>query len=517
MDHQHSAWLIFTAEQNTLDQINEANTHAHLLGWLKHWRTTDLFTLKQMLVSSFACSILVSCMKAQEPATRSATKLPALSEAALEERITTLKAAYAFEYRRTEDKNEVQARFNNLVLARKLIKSSEETPPDSEGYYPMLSEAARLATAAYKVDVAFDAIRRLQRTHDIDTSGMRLKVLAQFDQKSTRISDVRAASPFVIPAIQAAADAQELKTASKMLDIGEAMAKRTFDRTLQKDLAAASELLELLEKQEDEVVVALDKIAQTPEDADANLTVAKFIGLRQGDWEKAEGYAARVDEDDVRSLFVREFAAPKDVEEILQLANDWWEFAETQTGAVKLQAAELAATRYMSIEKRLKGFEQKQVETRLKGVVRDHVLAVRMPVAINAEGQAEVQPPAWLNKGLVAHYPFNGNARDESGNGNDGEIRGSDVFGRDRNGMQASAYSNNGSNRYITVPNSSEIVNPIRFTIGVWVKLNNPLRANSIAGASRGPGNNPKWMLAIRPTVPGVTQGQAALTFHSSP
>ena len=29
-----------------------------------------------------------------------------------------------------------------------------------------------------------------------------------------------------------------------------------------------------------------------------------------------------------------------------------------------------------------------------------------------------------LDSGLVAHYPFNGNANDESGNGNDGTVNG---------------------------------------------------------------------------------------------
>jgi hypothetical protein len=101
-----------------------------------------------------------------------------------------------------------------------------------------------------------------------------------------------------------------------------------------------------------------------------------------------EVFAALVDEDDVRSLFVREFAAPEDIKEILRLANDWWEFAETQSGAVKLQATELAAIRYASIVKQLKGFEQKQVETRLAGVIRDHTVAVRVPAPVT-EGKPE--------------------------------------------------------------------------------------------------------------------------------
>ena len=38
-----------------------------------------------------------------------------------------------------------------------------------------------------------------------------------------------------------------------------------------------------------------------------------------------------------------------------------------------------------------------------------------------------------LTDGLVAYYPFNGNANDESGNGNDGTVNGA-ILSADRNG-----------------------------------------------------------------------------------
>ena len=45
-----------------------------------------------------------------------------------------------------------------------------------------------------------------------------------------------------------------------------------------------------------------------------------------------------------------------------------------------------------------------------------------------------------LNDGLVAYYPFNGNANDESGNGNDGGVDGATLV-KDRNGNNESAYN----------------------------------------------------------------------------
>ena len=53
-----------------------------------------------------------------------------------------------------------------------------------------------------------------------------------------------------------------------------------------------------------------------------------------------------------------------------------------------------------------------------------------------------------LDSGLVAYYPFNGNANDESGNGNNGTIHGA-VLTSDRFGNEKFSFSFDGVNDYI--------------------------------------------------------------------
>jgi len=64
-----------------------------------------------------------------------------------------------------------------------------------------------------------------------------------------------------------------------------------------------------------------------------------------------------------------------------------------------------------------------------------------LAIAINGYAQIPEYIPA---DGLVAWYPFNGNANDESGNGNDGESLGA-VLTSDRNGTPQSAYAFDGA------------------------------------------------------------------------
>ncbi|ETR72967.1 MAG: hypothetical protein OMM_01297 [Candidatus Magnetoglobus multicellularis str. Araruama] len=76
---------------------------------------------------------------------------------------------------------------------------------------------------------------------------------------------------------------------------------------------------------------------------------------------------------------------------------------------------------------------------------------------------------AELNKGLVAHYPFNGNVRDESANSNDGVIHGA-TLSSDRFNNKNSAYRFDG-NDYISVSTNHTNLPLDDFTVSVWCKL----------------------------------------------
>ena len=52
---------------------------------------------------------------------------------------------------------------------------------------------------------------------------------------------------------------------------------------------------------------------------------------------------------------------------------------------------------------------------------------------------------------MIAHYPFDGNADDASGNGNHGEVHGATLT-KDKFGNADSAYSFDGVDDYIEIP-----------------------------------------------------------------
>jgi hypothetical protein len=97
---------------------------------------------------------------------------------------------------------------------------------------------------------------------------------------------------------------------------------------------------------------------------------------------------------------------------------------------------------------------------------------------------SNAQVPNYIpSNGLVGWWPFNGNANDESGNGNDGAVNGAELS-QDRFGSLNKAYSFNGISSYIEVLHNKtqNLNNSVSFSI--WI---NPIDNNLNAQESRAP------------------------------
>lgn len=115
---------------------------------------------------------------------------------------------------------------------------------------------------------------------------------------------------------------------------------------------------------------------------------------------------------------------------------------------------------------------------------------------INQQPCLSSQLPVSLTNGMLAWYPFCGNASDESGNGNNGSVSGA-TLSTDRFGNLNSAYSFNGSSNYIDVNDTVSLrLNNTDYSISFWTNLN----AYGTGGGTafiykRGPGSQNGWCI----------------------
>ena len=105
------------------------------------------------------------------------------------------------------------------------------------------------------------------------------------------------------------------------------------------------------------------------------------------------------------------------------------------------------------------------------------LLTLTLVLFITPIAKAQDFPSHIPTEGLVAYYPFNGNANDESGNGNNGTVNGA-ALTNDRDGNENSAYYFNvnasggwGSAQNRITISSPTISNENSFTISAWINL----------------------------------------------
>ena len=122
--------------------------------------------------------------------------------------------------------------------------------------------------------------------------------------------------------------------------------------------------------------------------------------------------------------------------------------------------------------------------------------------------------------GLVAYYPFNGNANDGSGNGNNGIDSGATLT-TDRFGDVSKAYSFNGQNDFISIPNSASLNIPGSFTVSLFFKYSGAgtpgkiywtmINKNSTGGGNYDPFHI--FVEAINNSADNMVPGQLGIRF----
>jgi hypothetical protein len=101
--------------------------------------------------------------------------------------------------------------------------------------------------------------------------------------------------------------------------------------------------------------------------------------------------------------------------------------------------------------------------------MRSILLTIAATIGLTAVTMAQNVPNYVPTSGLVGWWPFNGNANDESGNGNNGIVNGATIT-QDRFGNSNKAYSFDGIGNYINCGNGS-ILNQFStdVTIAAWI------------------------------------------------
>ena len=171
--------------------------------------------------------------------------------------------------------------------------------------------------------------------------------------------------------------------------------------------------------------------------AEKYLTLGIYWCFELDDWEQGLIHLAVSSSEVLSEIAQLDLDSQTNPEDAEAVGDRWWDLKPSARFSKYKDQLKARATYWYALaigDKR--GLARKKLEKRIE----------------EARFVLEAAPsiPANLTKGLVAYYPFNRNARDESGNENHGIVHGGATLGADRYGTDGKAYSFDGSNDYIS-------------------------------------------------------------------
>jgi hypothetical protein len=108
-----------------------------------------------------------------------------------------------------------------------------------------------------------------------------------------------------------------------------------------------------------------------------------------------------------------------------------------------------------------------------------------------------------IKDGLVAYYPFNGNANDESSNGNNATPKGGIQLTSNRTGKANSAYVFDGVDDYLDLAGTASL-NPLRLSITLWFNMDNNGKMSLIGNNNTANGFPTLYNTALNYFAPGA-------------
>jgi hypothetical protein len=136
------------------------------------------------------------------------------------------------------------------------------------------------------------------------------------------------------------------------------------------------------------------------------------------------------------------------------------------------------------------------------------ILTTLMLLGFIAASNSQNLPSYLPANGLVGWWPFNGNANDETGNGNNGTVNGATLTA-DRFGNDSKSYDFDGFDDFIEVPFSSSLQFTNSFSVSCWTRIDDYTK-----------NENPSWKMRVLVGKPRSTQGSGFYLFalnESSP
>jgi WD40 repeat protein len=290
------------------------------------------------------------------PAAPTRTAVPGSPEQDAAEK--KIKAAFELEYTKTRPTEK-------LELANKLLETGVKTRDNPAERFVLLREAREMAVQAGDALTALRSIDEMAQAFSVDGMDLKVQTLTRMGQAATTPAANKALTESILLVIDETVAHDQFETARALLTLGEATAHKTTTSALVVRIQNRAREVGELQKEHETMQAAAAHLKDKPDDAEANLTVGRYLCLRKGDWDKGLLHLAKSSEAALADQARKDLAGTVGGVEAVAVGDGWWQLADASAGATKAAYHARAATWYRRALPKLTGVDQTRAEKRI--------------------------------------------------------------------------------------------------------------------------------------------------------
>jgi hypothetical protein len=246
-----------------------------------------------------------------------------------------------------------------VELASKILRDGIATTDDPTARYVMLRIARDIAVEQGDLVTALDAIEWIVQGFEADKFELQLDAATAVAKVLRLPADQSSFAFLLIPVMDTAIDADRYEHAKSLGALALSSARRARDRDRIEEIVTKTKEIDEIASEAVKVQAALDMLAASPSDPEANFAVGKFLCVVKGDWRRGVAMLALGSNEKYRSAARLELEGAPDA---LALGDAWWEIADELEGSAKSRTQAHAGQWYRKALPTLSGLTKVRVE-----------------------------------------------------------------------------------------------------------------------------------------------------------
>jgi len=254
-------------------------------------------------------------------------------------------------------------------LAEKLLTQAEKATNAPVDQFVLLAAAVDAGTEAVNLTLAFKAGDQMGKAFEVDALAINVETATKLSAKSgaadLAAENVRAGLELV-DRLSAGDDyPTAVRVCTALISMAGANAVlRTEIQKRQRDLGTARAAGEKVAKD-------VEKLKAAPEDPAANLAVGRYYCFVKGDWHGGLPHLAKGSDAGLKALAAQELAAPAAANEVVQIADAWWDVGAKQADLLtRGSISQHAAALYKRVLEGTSSLRRAQIEKRIADAAR---------------------------------------------------------------------------------------------------------------------------------------------------